>query len=358
MKEKKRENCDEIKAYIKARHKLGLNGKDIYGEICDIFGSNKVSYRTVLRWIARFRSGQESLKDNAKSGRPKTSSTKVNVENIKEILMKDGRYTMRQIACLVGISLARAHHIVKYVLKMKKICARWIPHILTNEQKQTRVRVAKRLLKMFPKFDKKKMANIVTGDETWVYFFEPHRKAANKIWAVKHLKRPCIARRVQSAKKVLYAIFFDIKGHVIQIVVPKGRGITGKFYKNCVLKKLKSYYIKRRPKTGFKNIRLLHDNAPAHKSKIVTEFLRSERVTVLPHPPYSPDLAPCDFFLFPRVKKHLAGKRYTSRESVGSAVYQCMKGIPTEDYENAFKRWIHRLKLCVSNNGDYFEGMK
>ena len=79
---------------------------------------------------------------------------------------------------------------------------------------------------------------------------------------------------------------------------------------------MKSYYIKRRAKTGFKNIRLFHDNAPAHKSKIVTEFLRSERVTALPHPQYSPDLAPCDFFLFPRVEKHLAEKIYTSRQSV------------------------------------------
>ena len=179
-------------------------------------GDNKVSYWAVLRWIARLRSGQEFLKDNAKSGRPSASSSKVNVEQIKEIhvLMKDGRYTMRQIAS-VGISLARTHHIVKHVLKMKTICARWIPHISTNEQKQTRVRVAKQLLKLFPKFDKKKMANIVTGDETWVNFIEPHRKAANKIWALKHWKWSGIARRVQSAKKVLYAIFYDIKSHVL-----------------------------------------------------------------------------------------------------------------------------------------------
>ena len=54
------------------------------------------------------------------------------------------------------------------------------------------------------------MANIVTGDETWVNFFQLHRKAANKNSAVKHLKRPCIARKVQIAIKVLYAIFFDI----------------------------------------------------------------------------------------------------------------------------------------------------
>ena len=54
----------------------------------------------------------------------------------------------------------------------------------------------------------------------------------------------------------------------------------------------------------------------------------------------------------------IAGMTDTSRQSVGSALYQCMKGLRTEDYENAFKRWIHRLKLCVSDNGDYFKGMK
>ena len=88
MKEKKRENFEEIRAYIKARYKLGLNGKDIYGEICDIFGSNKVSYRTVLRWIARFGPGQESLKDNAKYGRPKTSSSKLMLKKSKKFWWK------------------------------------------------------------------------------------------------------------------------------------------------------------------------------------------------------------------------------------------------------------------------------
>ena len=105
-------------------------------------------------------------------------------------------------------------------------------------------------------------------------------------------------------------------------------------------------------------VRLLHDNAPAHKSAVVTEYLKLKKVTVLPHPPYSPDLAPCDFFLFPKLKKHLSGRRYTSRQALGSAVFQCLAGIPREDYENAFRRWIKRLKLCVSHKGEYFEGMK
>ena len=84
-------------------------------------------------------------------------------------------------------------------------------------------------------------------------------------------------------------------------------------------------------------------------------YLKQEKVVELLHPPYSPDLAPCDFFLFPRLKKHLAGRKYQTRKNLGSAIFQCLNSIPRKDYENAFENWIKRLKLCVSHGGEYFE---
>ena len=75
------------------------------------------------------------------------------------------------------------------------------------------------------------------------------------------------------------------------------------------------------------------------------------------HPPYSPDLSPCDFFLFPRLKKMLSGNKYTSRSSLGSAIYQCLQQIPKEDYLSAFHDWVKRLQKCVSVKGEYFEGL-
>ena len=81
-------------------------------------------------------------------------------------------------------------------------------------------------------------------------------------------------------------------------------------------------------------------------------------MTVLPHPPYSPDLAPADFFLFPKLKRMLSGRKYGSCNAVASAVYQCLKRMPKPDYKNAFRKWLKRLKLCVSHNGEYFEGNK
>ena len=102
-----------------------------------------------------------------------------------------------------------------------------------------------------------------------------------------------------------------------------GHTVTGQFYKNSVLKKVKEFYNKKRPSKGW-SVHLLHDNASSHKCEVVKSLLSSEKVKVLNHPPCSPDLSPCDFFLFPRLKKMLSGNKYRSRSSLGSAIYQCL----------------------------------
>ena len=94
---------------------------------------------------------------------------------------------------------------------------------------------------------------------------------------------------------------------------------------------------------------------PLISVRLLSLFLDSEKVKVLSHPPYSPDMRPCDLFLFPRLKKMLSGNKYTSRSSLGSAVYQCLQQIPKEDYLSAFRDWVKRLHKCVSVKGEYFE---
>ena len=203
------------------------------------FGPSCVSYDTVRRWKKKFESGVESIKNAPKSGRPKSASRKEIVSKIKEIIEGDARFTVRDIARKVDISLSTVHLILKKHLKVRK---------------RQRVKVAKKLLQIFPKYDKKQFANVVTCDETWVHYFEPIRKVSSKIWATKHSKRPIIAKHSLSTKKVLYAIFFSGEGVAIKVPVKKGKSITGKYYKDVVLKKLKKYYQKRRPATGFKHV--------------------------------------------------------------------------------------------------------
>ena len=106
---------------------------------------------------------------------------------------------------------------------------------------------------------------------------------------------------------------------------------------------MKEFYNKKLPSKGWSGVHLLHDNASSYNCEVVRSILASEKVKVLNHSPYLPDLSPCDFILFPRLKKMLSGNTYTSRSSLGSAIYQCLQQIPKEDYLSAFRDWVKRL---------------
>ena len=196
----------------------------------------------------------------------------------------------------------------------------FVPHLLTDEQKRSQVTLASRVIKKYDKCAPRCLEEIVTGDETWIYHFQPDSKAKNKVWVSSEGDRPVIAHRCKTSNRMLYAIFFDSKGPVLQIPVTKGSPVTGKFYRESVLTRLVDFYQKRRPCTGVQGIKLLHDNAPAHKSATVQEYLKESGLDVLDHPPYSPDLSPCDFWLFQRLKEMLAGHRFESRCGIGSAL--------------------------------------
>ena len=99
-------------------------------------------------------------------------------------------------------------------------------------------------LKTYKGCDNRVISNLLTGDETWVHMFESQRRADNKQWKRKDHKRPCIAKRTISSKKMLYAIFFNSSGPVVQVPYPSGHTVTGRFYKNSVLRKLKSFIIR------------------------------------------------------------------------------------------------------------------
>ena len=99
-------------------------------------------------------------------------------------------------------------------------------------------------------------------------------------------------------------------------------------------------------------------NALAHKSATVQEYLKESGLDVLDHPPYNPNLSPCDFWLFPRLKEMPAGHRFESRCGIGSAAYQCLQHTPKEDYRAAFRKWVDWCKMCVEADGAYFEGLR
>ena len=206
---KRLELSAEIRGYIKIRSQLGYSAKNIFNDIVNIHGDTSVSYMTVCRWARQFVNGRVSVENEPKSGRPVSNSTKHALQTIKELLATDARYTNRDLARITGISFGKVRLLLKFKLGLRKISARWIPHLLTKDQKNIRAKYAKKRLKEYSKFDQRKFSDIITGDEMWIHFYEPHRKTSNRVWATKGAKGPCIAKRTISVKKVLCGVFHN-----------------------------------------------------------------------------------------------------------------------------------------------------
>ena len=100
---------------------------------------------------------------------------------------------------------------------------------------------------------------------------------------------------------------------------------------------------------------LLHGNAPVHRAVAVQEFLARKQVCVLNHPPYFPDLSPCDYFLFPKLKLPLKGRLFEDVQDIQGAVTSRLRAIQQEDVQRSFQSLLDRATRCIDAGGMYFE---
>jgi hypothetical protein len=103
---------------------------------------------------------------------------------------------------------------------------------------------------------------------------------------------------------------------------------------------------------------LQRDNAPSHSWFLVRDFLAKHATTVLPQPLYSPDLAPADFFLFPKLKSTLKGRHFESIEAIKTNSLAHLRSIPKTAFQEFFRTLKKRWQRCIQSRGEYFEGDK
>ncbi|KAG5333087.1 MOS1T transposase, partial [Acromyrmex heyeri] len=103
-------------------------------------------------------------------------------------------------------------------------------------------------------------------------------------------------------------------------------------------------------------VRKKRSELPAHNALSVKRYLAARGTPVLEHAPYSPDLAPCDFFLFPKIKSALKGTRFESMEEVKRKSAELLNALTKEDFQHCFDQWKKRMERCVARGGEYIEG--
>ena len=333
----------ELRSIIRYEFLQNTKPMDILFKINNIYGENTIKKSTVYKWIERFKGGNNNIFDEERSGRPKEMSKN---DQIKEILDEDPHISLRKISKIVQLSKITVKKIIIEDLKMRKVTYKWIPHKLTEDQKKARFEKSKELLSILE--NSKQWGNIITGDETWIYYSNDYSSK----WIKENEERPKKVRKTISSKKLLVSVYWSINGMKLIEGLKREEKFNKKYFVETILKNLTDNIIKKRPLKKCSGIKIHVDNARPHQAN---EEIKKYGLVRLVHPPYSPDLAPSDFFLFGYLKKMLEGSSFKDDDDVIEKVREILESMDHTLLKNSYYEWIKRLKKCISLEGEFFE---
>ncbi len=338
----------------------GLTPVQCWRRLEAVYGEETMSKPTVCRWHARFHEGDglTPVTDLVCSGRPCVQISLDKIEAAQAAVEEDRRASLKQIAQKVGVSVTTAHRLVKKKLSLKHKVAKFVPRVLSDEQKRTRVKFCRENLDRL-RNDAHLLDKLVCGDESPVYLHDPETRNDSKQWLPKDSLRPRKALRQRAQRKTMLTAFFDAHG-IILIEFNEGR-VNSETYIET-LKQLKENIWHKRPflwkggvdgETDHEFV-LQHDNASCHTSVPTLAYIFD--TNLLAHPPYSPDLVPCDYFLFPFLKQKLRSHKHCNLRDLKTAVTRTLHSLTEDQCQEALCKLPLRWRKCVEAQGEYFEG--
>ena len=342
----------EIRSYIRIRNLLGISAQEIYKELKSCLSNQAPEINTIYKWIRYFKAGGESLADQRRSGRPKTAVTKANIQRVQDLVEENPHITYAEIEAETSLHPPAIKEILHESLNLRKLASRWIPRQLTDAQKQKRVECCRENLKLLSE-GKLRICDIFTGDESWIYHRKIESRQSSASWVKPGQKPKAVVKRGQFEPKSMFSIFFRSTGVVHIDCAEKGEKINNQYYIENCLKPVVTALESDRPKCGTKNLKILHDNARPHVHENVNNFLTEHGIGIIRHPPYSPDLAPCDFWLFSLIKSQLV--THPNAQSLKKQITEIVGAIDKKEYGKTFEKWKERMQHCINNEGSYFE---
>ena len=186
-----------------------------------------------------------------------------------------------------------------------------------------------------------------------VLYYDPLSKRASMEWRKPGEAPPRKAKGTQSTKKIMATIFWDCRGNLLIDFKERNTTVNAAYYAS-LLRKLRDAIRKRQGMLS-RGVHLLHDNAAVHTAAVAKAAVKECGFKEMEHPPYSPDLAPSDYYLFSKLKKDLRGRKFDDEEEVKTAVMEHFADKEPEYFLKGIELLVHRCEKCVEIKGDYVE---
>ena len=192
---------------IKFCFNLGKSCTEKIEMIQKAFVDESMGITQIKEWYRRFKNNSTSVDSDPRSGRPSLTTTPENIERVRLAIEGDCRLTVRELENDFGIPTV--WEILNKILGMTRVCAKFIPKLLTTEQKDLRSEIAQDNLGMVSD-DENVLKKVITGDESWVYGYDLETKQQSSQWKRPDEPRPKKARQSRSHVKSMLIIFFRL----------------------------------------------------------------------------------------------------------------------------------------------------
>ena len=230
--------------------------------------------------------------------------------------------TLDTVATKLGIG----HNAVQEMigsLGYQKICARWVPRLLTEDHKVQRKAITSEMLWRYRDEGDDFLLSIVTGEESWFHHFDPESMEWHCLDSLTKNK----TKTMPSAKKIMGTVFWDAEGCILIEFLEPGKTINAARYVQTLLK----FQCALRDKCSGRKVILQHDNAQPHTALSTLEKIENMGGKFF-LTPRSPALAPSDYRVFGFVKNQMRSQHYETNEALQTAVCQCLQVAGTEFY--------------------------
>lgn len=323
---------------------------EAHRSLVEVYGESAPSDKSCREWFRRFKNGDFSVEDKERPGQPK----KFEDAELEELLDQDPCQTQQELAGSLGVT-QQAISVRLENMGMVQKQGNWVPYELKPRDVEKRFFISGLLLERQQR--KGFLHRVVTGDEKWIHYDNPKKR---KYYARPGESLPSTSTSTPKSNihglKVMVCVWWDQTGIVYYELLKPGETINGERYR-LQLMRLSRALREKRPETIERHdkVILLHDNARPHVAIVVKNYLETLKWEVLPHPPYSPDLAPSDYWLFRRMHHDLAGHRFTSFEEIQEWLASWFASREDSFFRDGIRKLPERWTKVVATDGQYFE---